>query len=121
MGADHPAVMGTLESLAHACSLCDQEEQALRYYNECLERLYEQDGDTREHQASIMVKMSRIHHNLGDAEAHMEKLHLASKILRATERLSPEGSDLFDQIKTETAEARHFYNRRGVDEMGHRG
>lgn len=115
LGTDHPAVMGTLESLAHACSLSGHEDHALKYYNEALERLYEQDEDNREHQASIMFKMSRVHGYLKDTEAQLEKLILASKILRGIDELSPKGADLSNQVNTETAEVRRLAQRRGVN------
>lgn len=107
--------MVTLESLAHACSLCDHEDHALKCYNECLERLYEQEEDSLEHQAAIMLKMSRIHRNLNDPQSQIEKLHLASKILRGGDKLSAEGADLSNQIKAEISEARQALDRRGVD------
>lgn len=106
--------MGTLESLAHACSLSDHEDHALKYYNESLERLYEQDEDNREHQALIMFKMSKIHDNLGDLESRLEKLHLASKILQA-DRNSPQGVDLERQIRAEMAQVRQTLDREGRD------
>ena len=105
LGVDHPAVLGTLESLAHACSLSEHEDHALKYYNECLERLYEQDDDNREHQASIMFKMSKIHHQLQDIESQMEKLHIASRILQADTN-SPAGTELERQIESEMTLAR---------------
>jgi len=97
--------MGTLESLALACSLSDHEDHALKYYNECLERLYEQDDDRREQQATIMYKMSKIHGNLDDRESQEEKLHLALKILRV-DTISPEGEDLAHQLEQEIEQLR---------------
>jgi hypothetical protein len=104
--------VGTLESLAHACSLSEHEDHALKYYNESLERLYEQDEDNRERQALIMFKMSKIHQNLGELEAQFEKLHLASKILQA-DRNSPKGMTLERQIEAEMARVRQTLQKQG--------
>jgi len=87
----------------------------LKYYNEGLERLYEQDEDNREHQASIMFKMSRIHGSLQDIEAQLEKLILASKILRGVDELSAKGAELSNQVNAEMAEVRRVAQRRGVN------
>lgn len=116
LGEIHPAVVGTLESLAHACSLSDHEDHALKYYNECLERLYEQDEDNREHQALIMYKMSRVHQNLRDPESRFEKLLLASKVLQADGN-SPQGMDLQRRIDTELAQARQTPDRHGRERV----
>jgi hypothetical protein len=62
-----------------------------------------------------MFKMSRIHGSLQDIEAQLEKLILASKILRGVDELSAKGAELSNQVNAEMAEVRRVAQRRGVN------
>eukprot|EP00429_Kryptoperidinium_foliaceum_P011170 CAMPEP_0176002930 /NCGR_PEP_ID=MMETSP0120_2-20121206/906_1 /TAXON_ID=160619 /ORGANISM="Kryptoperidinium foliaceum, Strain CCMP 1326" /LENGTH=846 /DNA_ID=CAMNT_0017335545 /DNA_START=162 /DNA_END=2703 /DNA_ORIENTATION=- len=110
LGEVHPTVVTTLESLARACTLSGHRDHALKYYNECLERLYEIDEDNREEQARIMFLMSGVHESMGDMESQIEKLQLASKVLRLDE-ISREGADLEYQIVEKLAQVRDLLAR----------
>lgn len=86
----------------------------MKYYNEYLERLHETGEDTWEKQASILVKMSRIHKQMKDIEAQLNKLHIASKLLRM-DTLTETGQDLEHEIQSEMRQARRECDELGLD------
>jgi tetratricopeptide (TPR) repeat protein len=98
LGLNHPTVLSTLDSLADACGAANHGNHALKYYNELLERLHDQDDEDGSNErvlqeAIILYKMSRAHLASKDLDSQLSKLQLASKLLRTTDNESSNNSN----------------------------
>eukprot|EP00934_Nitzschia_sp_Nitz4_P000029 Nitzschia sp. Nitz4//scaffold194_size40385//35385//39212//NITZ4_007534-RA/size40385-augustus-gene-0.11-mRNA-1//1//CDS//3329540346//29//frame0 len=114
LGSSHSSVLATLDALASAFASLGRENEALRCYSGYLERLYEADDDTFEQQALALFKMSQIHEATNDTASALNKLHLASKMLRSAP-LSAKGKELESQIQHRMHEARLELDNKGSD------
>ena len=100
-------VLETLENLAQASAATEFKDEALKYYEDYLDRLYDSnDDDIREKEAAILFKMSKVHEQMGDLEAQLNKLHKATKLLQS-DSMSPSAMDLDHQIQIKLRSARY--------------
>jgi tetratricopeptide (TPR) repeat protein len=121
LGEFHPAVMGTLESLARACGLAGHHDHGIKYYDEYLERLYDMQDENREEQARIMYEMSKLYGKSGDLASQAEKLQVASKVLRLDGEISPQGGALEYEILEQLQYVRRqIASRQGLHEQNER-
>ena len=98
-------MLKVLESLAEASTGAKDYDDALKYYTEYLERLYDREDSSNEQQAAIHFKMAKIHGIESDIERQLQKLHVAMKILRSG-KLTAAGKDLEHDIQVEFRRAR---------------
>jgi hypothetical protein len=101
LGPHHPTVMSTLDSLADTCAAGNHGTLGLKYYNEILERFYDQEDESKLQEAVIFYKMSKIHKQANDLEPQLNKLLFASKVLRMEDSLTQEGKQLEHQIEVD--------------------
>ena len=98
LGNHHPTVMSTLESLAETFWDAEEEALSLKYFNEILERLHDQDEESKFQEATILHKMSKVHLGDRDLESELTKLQIALTVLRMETSMSSEAKLLANKI-----------------------
>jgi hypothetical protein len=80
---DHPAVLGTLESLGEACLDARRFSHALKYFTQLFDRSEASKGLSKLKQAIILQKIAVIYEHLDDPKAQISKLEMALTFLRS--------------------------------------
>lgn len=80
---DHPAVLGTLESLGEACLDARRFSHALKYFTQLFDRSEASDALSKLKQAMILHKIAVIYEHQDDPKAQMTKLEMALTFLRS--------------------------------------
>jgi len=106
MGPNHPAVLGTLDSLAETFVAANRGKHALQCFSLMLERLNEQEESTRDQRAMVLFKMSKVHLQTDDIQSQINKLHAALKVLRSEADVTETGQELEQMIQMDLRASR---------------
>jgi tetratricopeptide (TPR) repeat protein len=83
MDEDHPAVLGTLESLGEACLDARRFSHALKYFNQLFDRSQTSKSPSKLKLAMILHKIAVIYEHQDDPKAQIAKLEMALSFLRS--------------------------------------